>query len=33
MLLLGGAAVGYFFANNLIARQPWKLSYNLVANL
>jgi len=33
MLLLGGAAIGYFFANNLVSRQPWKLAYNLSANL
>jgi hypothetical protein len=30
---IGGAAIGYFMANKLIAYQPWKLTYNLVANL
>lgn len=32
-LFLGGAVVGYVMANKLIAYQPWKLTYNLVANL
>ncbi len=30
---VGGALIGYFAANSLIAYQPWKLTYNLVASL
>lgn len=32
-LFVGGAVVGYLMANKLIAYQPWKLTYSLVANL
>jgi hypothetical protein len=32
-LFIGGAVVGYVMADKLIAYQPWKLTYNLVANL
>ena len=32
-LFVGGAVVGYIMADKLIAYQPWKATYNLVANL
>lgn len=32
-LLIGGAIVGYVMADKLIAYQPWKLTFNAVANL
>jgi hypothetical protein len=30
---IGGAVVGYAMANKLIAYQPWKVTYSLVAGL
>lgn len=32
-LFVGGAVVGYILADKLIAYQPWKLTFNLSANL
>lgn len=32
-LFVGGVIVGYLAANKLMTYQPWKLTYNLVANL
>ena len=28
-VLVGGVIIGYFMANTLIDKQPWKLAYNL----
>lgn len=33
ILLVVGGVIGYVAANKLIAKQPWKLSYDLVVNL
>lgn len=30
---VGGAVIGYTMSAKLMAYQPWKLAYNLVANL